>query len=141
MILKGPYLLGANFCDGVLRGRLFPSSQTCCPSVYCICGSLVQYLLRSACAVCMCACCSSISHSTASGDLASSLDCILICELMPKRSSCGVHLVTLCGQELCANLAKGRYLVQSSCPCLLTQCRRYCSIQAFMHSVCPLVCG
>ena len=62
------------------------------------------------------------------------------CGLYPIRSSWGDHFATLCFQELWAYSAMGSIHAQIVGWEQVQGCK-YCSIHAFIHSVCPLVLG
>jgi len=138
--LKGPYHFGESLRLLVIV-RLQPSSQTWSPSLI-----SVSFLLslrfctcwRSFWADCLA---SSRRHKRVSAAGVEDSRCFRItCGLIPIRSSWGDQRATSCFQELWANSATGsNWLQVEGFPDV--QGRKYCLIQVFIRSVCPLVQG
>src|SRR5580692_3781595 len=70
----------------------------------------------------------------------STISLMFTCGLIPIRSSCGVCCIPSCFQELWAYSAIRSMSAQLSCRAV-DHGQRYCSIQAFILSVCPSVLG
>src|SRR6266403_5139469 len=121
--------------------RFFPSSQTLLPifiSVILLLSFHNCHSSRLFWTLCL-ASSNSFSLSSAAG-VFPSISCMLTWGLVPIRSSCGERRVMLFFQELWVNSAIRSNLAQLFC-CPVVQGLRYCSIQAFIHSICPSVLG
>jgi len=138
--LKGPYCFGESLWLPAIV-RLWPLSQTWLPSLISVSFLLSLWF-------CMCwrsfwADCLALSrrHRRVSAAGVEDSRCFRItCGLIPIRSSWGDRQATSCFQELWANSATGsNWLQVEGFP--EVQGHRYCSIQAFICSVCPLVQG
>jgi len=140
MIVKGLYLFGRSLQVPVMW-RFFPSSQTLSPVSIWVIGRLSR---RDCCASrffwtsCL-ASSRSFSLMSAAG-VFPSISCMLTWGLVPVSSSCGEWCVVLFFQELWVNSATGSNLAQLFCHPEVYGLR-YCSIQAFIRSVCPSVLG
>src|SRR6266478_2877111 len=140
IIVKGLYLCRRSL-QAPMMWRFFPSSQTLLPTFISI------ILLLSLCDCCAsmlfwtsCLASSSSFSLTSAAGVFPSISCMLTWGLVPIRSSCGEQRVMLFFQELWVNSAIRSNLVQLFC-CPVVQGLRYCSIQAFIHSICPSVLG
>jgi len=138
--LKGPYCFGESLRLLAIV-RLQPSSQTWSPSLISVSFLLsLQFCMcwRSFWADCLA---SSRRHKHVSAAGVGDSRCFRItCSLIPIRSLWGDRWATLCFQELWANSAtSSNWLQAEGFPDV--QGHKYCSIQAFMCSVCPSVQG
>ncbi len=140
VIVKGLYLLGRSLQVPVMW-RFFPSNQTLSPV-------FISVALPSSFRDChasrlfwtSCLASSSSFSLTSVAGIFPSISCILTWGLVPVRSLCGEWCIVSFFQELWANSVIGSSLAQLFCrPVVHGQ--RYCSIQAFIHSICPSVLG
>ena len=140
MIVKGPYLHGSGLHVPV-TWRFFPSSQTLSPVFISViflsslCDCHASRLFWTPCL----ASSSSFSLTSVAG-VFPSISCMLTWGLVPIRSSCSEWCVMSFFQELWVNSAIGNILAQLFCHPVVHGLR-YCSIQAFICSVCPSVLG
>ncbi len=140
LIVKGLYLCGSNLCVP-MTWRFFPSSQTLSPVfisvvlLLSLCDCRASRFFWTSCLASF----SSFSLTSVAG-VFPSISCILTWGLVLVRSSCGEWCVVSFFQELWANSAIGSSLAQLFCRPIVHS-RRYCSIQAFMCSICPSVLG
>ncbi len=140
VIVKGPYLLGR--CLQVpVTWRFFPSSQTLSPVFILVVLPSSFYDCRASRFLWTSCLASSSSFSlTFAAGVFPSISCTLTWGLVSVRSLCGECHVVSFFQELWANSATGSSLAQLFC-CPVVHGLRYCSIQAFIHSICPSVLG
>jgi len=138
--LKGPYHFGESLRLPAIV-RLQPSSQTWSPSLISVSFLLsLQFCTcwRSFWADCLA---SSRRHRHVFAAGVEDSRCFRItCSLIPIRSSWGDRRATSCFQELWANSATGNSWLQVEGFPEVQGCK-YCSIQAFIHSVCLSVQG
>jgi len=137
---NGPYRFGDSFLFPVME-RLRPSSHTWSPTFISV--VFLSSLWFCTCANSFWAICLTLSrslrHVSAAG--IGDLRCFRItCSFMPNRSLWGDFRMMSCLHKLWANSAMGRILLQLV-GWLAVQGRRYCSSQAFIHSVCPSMRG
>ena len=140
LIVKGPYHRSWSFRDPMI-GRFRFSSQTCSPTFISV--SFFWSLLCCRCSRSFWTSCLVVSRvlsrSIVAGML-SSMSFMSTWGLMPIRSLWGDFLVVSLLQELWAYLAIGSSLAQLFCLSVVHG-HRYCSTQAFICSICPLVQG
>src|SRR6266566_5339439 len=137
---KGPYRLGSRV-HLPQTIKFFPSNHTWSPAfisiIFCMSFRCCR-VSRSFCISCLVSC--NFLMRLVEDRMSSRRNFTLAWGLNPSRSLCGECLIMSCLQELWANSAMGNCLAQSFClPIVHT--RRYCSTQAFIHSVWPSVLG
>jgi|SRR5216683_2656402 len=136
--LKGLYHLGRSFLIP-LTVRFLLLSHMLSPCISCLGLQLSLLFCRVSSHVWASFRASSRVHSQSTAVGATSLrNLTFTCGLKPRRSLCGDALVTLCLYELWAYSFIGRSAAQFVCLSVV-YCLRYCSTQAFIHSVCPSV--